>query len=279
MKKFLSLLIIAGAVVGSLLAVDSASAVVCAGYQGCTGIGTASSTAVGQYLQVASTSPFLTYQYANPTGATTTINGVQGPTFTFTIIGTSSQSTITTTTAQLFLNLLAYSSGTDINVGSNGVINFVNTSGFITTSSISIGGIASGTFQTGTGIAVSATGTIYIAAPLPSIATTSKTIYDYAPSSTDDIPFNIDMPATTTLQRVECINDNASGNTFTFNIVWGGTRTSASSSAFTSGQTCTNIATTTVLTPNGSTTIGVGAIVRLVMSAASSTGATVQIEY
>jgi hypothetical protein len=59
-------------------------------------------------------------------GATTTINGVTGPTFTFSIVGTTSASSITTNTAQLFLNLLKYTSGTNVSVSSNGVINFVD---------------------------------------------------------------------------------------------------------------------------------------------------------
>jgi hypothetical protein len=113
----------------------------------------------------------------------------------------------------------------------------------------------------------------------PAIATTSKSIYDNSPTATDDLPFTIDMQGAVTLKSVECVNDAATGNTFTFNIVWGTTRNSATSQAFTSNQTCTSITTPTVLTPNSATAIPAGSIVRLVMSAASSTGATVQIEY
>ena len=113
----------------------------------------------------------------------------------------------------------------------------------------------------------------------PTIATISKTIYDNAPTATDDIPFNMDMQGATILKSVECVNDNASGNTFTFNIYWGTTRSATTYQAFTSNQTCTSITTPTVLAPNSSTAIPAGSIVRLVMSAASSTGATVQIEY
>ena len=113
----------------------------------------------------------------------------------------------------------------------------------------------------------------------PSIATTSKSIYDNSPTATDDLPFTIDMQGAVTLKSVECVNDAVTGNTFTFNIVWGTTRNSATSQAFTSNQTCTSITTPTILTPNSATAIPAGSIVRLVMSAASSTGATVQIEY
>lgn len=69
--------------------------------------------------------------------ATTTINGVSGPSFTFSIVNTSTASSITTSTANLFLNLLEYTSGTNINVASNGVINFVNP-GFVTAASATI---------------------------------------------------------------------------------------------------------------------------------------------
>jgi hypothetical protein len=114
---------------------------------------------------------------------------------------------------------------------------------------------------------------------LPAIATTSKTIYDNSPTATDDIPFNIDTQGAITLKAVECLNNATAGNTDTFNITWGTTRSATTYSAFTSGQVCTATSTASVLTPNGSTTIAAGSIVRLVNSAASSTGITVEIEY
>ena len=58
--------------------------------------------------------------------ATSTINGVTGPTFTFSIVATSSASSITTSSAQVFLNLLKYNSSTDITITSTGTIIFAN---------------------------------------------------------------------------------------------------------------------------------------------------------
>ncbi len=79
-------------------------------FQGGTGFSTSSAGTVGQFLQVASTSPFLTYQFGTPTaGATTTINGVNGPTFTIQFQTTSTDYSITTSSANLFLNILASS--------------------------------------------------------------------------------------------------------------------------------------------------------------------------
>ena len=119
-KKLLPFLIGAG-----VLVAGTAFATIYQPYQGGTGIGSATSGQVGYNLQVSTTSPFLGFTLA-PTAAsaTTTINGVSGPTFTFSIVSTSSASSITTTTAQLFLNLLQYTSGTNISVAANGVINF-----------------------------------------------------------------------------------------------------------------------------------------------------------
>lgn len=72
--------------------------------------------------------------------ATTSVNGVIGPLFTFSINATSSASSITTSSAQLFLNLLQYSSGTDISVSPTGTINFVNTAGYSTSTASTLAG-------------------------------------------------------------------------------------------------------------------------------------------
>lgn len=76
---------------------------------------------------------------------TTTINGVQGPTFTFSIVSTSSASSITTSSAQLFLNLLTYTSSSDITISPTGTLvfasrnisQFTNNSNYITLLSLS----------------------------------------------------------------------------------------------------------------------------------------------
>jgi hypothetical protein len=74
--------------------------------------------------------------------ATSTINGVTGPAFTFSVVSTSSASSITTSSAQVFLNLLSYTSSSDITISSTGTIvfanhnisQFTNDSGYITSS-------------------------------------------------------------------------------------------------------------------------------------------------
>lgn len=72
------------------------------------------------------------YLASNPNGfissapATSSINGVVGPTFTFTFVATSSQPSITTSSAQIFLNFLKYNSSTDITITTTGTIVFAN---------------------------------------------------------------------------------------------------------------------------------------------------------
>ena len=119
----------------------------------------------------------------------------------------------------------------------------------------------------------------FVSTGLPSIATTSKTIYDNNASSTDDVPFILYMPATTTLLKVSCLNDAVVGNTFTFNVVWGAARASTTQKAFTSGYTCTSTTTPVSVSITGSSTIPAGSVVRLVNSAALTSGETVQIDY
>jgi hypothetical protein len=70
MRKIATILATLGAIVASLLVIDSAMASTLQGYQGGTGFGpTVATTSAGQYLQVASTSPFLTWQLATPTSS------------------------------------------------------------------------------------------------------------------------------------------------------------------------------------------------------------------
>ncbi len=124
-------------------------------FQGGTGIGSATSGQVGYILQISTTSPFCGYSLTPPTGAgvsTTTINGVQGPLFTFSIVATTSASSFTTSSANIFLNLLRYSSSSDITITSTGTLvfashnisQFTNDSGYIkfapATSTITAGG-------------------------------------------------------------------------------------------------------------------------------------------
>lgn len=158
----------------------SVSAVVLQGNGGGTGISTSTPSNDNFCLVEASSTPFLTWKLVTCGGgsATTTINQVQGPTFTFSINSTTSPSSITTTTTQIFLNLLAYSSGTDINVSPSGVINFVNTPGFITAAPATSTYIAQGT-ATGPALTLATSG------PLMSIACSAGTCtFTSIPTST-----------------------------------------------------------------------------------------------
>ena len=123
MKKILSFLSVASLVFLGMYFVAHAAPITPV-----TGGGTQTSSIQNGYLLIGNASGTYNQIASSSLGssATTTINGVAGPTFTLSIVGTSSASSITTTTAQLFLNLLQYTSGTDINVASNGVINFLN---------------------------------------------------------------------------------------------------------------------------------------------------------
>lgn len=74
--------------------------------------------------------------------ASTSINGVAGPNYTFSVVSTSSTSSFTTSTAQVFLNLLQYTSSSDITISPTGTIvfashnisQFTNNSGYLTSS-------------------------------------------------------------------------------------------------------------------------------------------------
>lgn len=94
-----------------------------------------------------------------PSASTTVINGVSGPTFTFSIVGTSSQSSITTSSASLFLNLLTYSANAPISISSTGTIIFTNP-GYITTSTNNFGGLTNASVTANSPIAWSSTSTI-----------------------------------------------------------------------------------------------------------------------
>jgi hypothetical protein len=117
---------------------------------------------------------------------------------------------------------------------------------------------------------------------LPTVATTTKGVYDSAPSSTDDIVIFYTETAFT-LKQVDCINDNFAGNTVAFNITWGSTRNATNNNAFTVAQTCSNTSTIQTIAINGSTSVAAGSIIRLVASttaaSVSSTGAYVDIKF
>ena len=120
---------------------------------------------------------------------------------------------------------------------------------------------------------------------LPTMATTTKTIYDVAPTSTDYPSFIMNSPGAFTIREVDCYNDNAAGNTFLFNVVVSSTVTTAASYAsssllFAGNQTCTATSSVSALTSFANASVAAGQSVWLWFpSLASSTGAHVQIDY
>ncbi len=98
----------------------------------------------------------------------TAINGVAGPTFTFSIVSTSSASSITTSSQQVFLNILQNTSSSDITISPTGTIvfanhnisQFTNNSGYITTSTNNFGGITNASVTALSPVVWSTTSTI-----------------------------------------------------------------------------------------------------------------------
>lgn len=125
---------------------------------------------------------------------------------------------------------------------------------------------------TSTGVHISFHSTV------PSGTTSTAGAYDPAPASSDDYVL-LYAPYTLTLKQVDCVNDTVGGNTATFNIDWGALRNSTTSHAFTSDYACTASSTMAHPTINGSSTIPAGSIIRLVNSAASSTGTYFDFKY
>ena len=108
MKKLLKSLLIGGLALVSVVGIAKAATIL-GGFQGGTGIGTATSTDVGKVLTVASSSPFLTYTFSTPSagGSTTTINGASGPTFTFSTSTLGSDFNVSTSGSVITWNLPA----------------------------------------------------------------------------------------------------------------------------------------------------------------------------
>ena len=165
---------------------------------------------------------------------------------------------------------------------STGAIGWTNSLGYLT--GITFGGITSSTYQVGTGLAMSASGTLSNVALVPSVATTTKDIYDISVATSDAPQFISDVPATFTLRQVNCYNDNVAGNTFTFNIAASTTITTtatpaSSSLIFNIPITCT--ATSTIYTTStfATSTIGAGKTLWVEFTAASTTGAHIGIDY
>lgn len=227
---FLKKILVLGAFIGVFITIPVASAVITPGNQGGTGLSTSTSGNDGKCLIQASSTPFLTWTEGTCGSGgggtpTTTVNGVIGPLFTFSVVATTSVSTFTTSTQNLFLNLLKYTSGTNINVAANGVINFVNP-GFIlsapATSTLIAGGTATGpaiTIATSTSLNVftvicgSATCTFTIPAAGSSLYAPSTTIpatfiYPILGAATGSVSFAQQIATTTCTSCNLTINAN-----------------------------------------------------------------------
>lgn len=164
----------------------------------------------GYYLETNGTTSTWNSVSAGSGVATTTINGAQCPTFTFTPVTTSSASSITTSTCTIFFNLLTYSSGTNINVAANGTISFLdspayiaasttatsswvlmsNGSAWVASSSASGGGTPAGSsyqLQYNNGGAFGATNGLTVASSVPEILIGSSTDAYQASFSTSSV--------------------------------------------------------------------------------------------
>lgn len=114
-----------------------AAAAVLQGFQGGTGISTSSAPNVGLYLQVASTSPFLTYQFGNPAGGVTSLTGTAGQ-----VNVSSSTGAITLSTPQ---NINTTSSPQFSGLTTTGIYNAngITNNGNVTTTNIVVNSVAS----------------------------------------------------------------------------------------------------------------------------------------
>jgi hypothetical protein len=145
---------------------------------------------------------------------TTTINGVVGPSFTFSLASSSNAFSITTSSGQVTINL-------PNNVGA-----FTNDRGYLTTSSITIGGIQSSTFGIGTGLAISSSGT------LSNIGVTSLTAGTGISLSNTTGSITVSGVATTSINQTV-------GPSFTFSLASSSNAFSISTS--TNGQVTINL--------------------------------------
>ena len=163
-------------------------------------------------------------------------------------------------------------------IGSGNVTSSNATSGSNTTTTLSITGII-GASNGGTATTTALGSYAFLSSGLPSIATTTKAVYDNAPAATDDIPLFYSETGYT-IKQVDCVNDAAVGNTVTWNLIASSTRGATTSQlVFASGQTCTSTSTVTALTSFASSTIPAGDLLRVVFSAASSTGVYIDFKF
>jgi hypothetical protein len=191
--------------------------------------------------------------YLTSAPATSTINGVTGPTFTFSVLSTSSPSSFTTSSAQVFLNLLQYTSSSDVTVTATGTIvftshnisQFTNNIGYITTSTNNFGGLTNASITTNSPITWSSTSTI--GCPTCVATTTGnwqgtlqgKNPSDFLTSSTNYGTSNVSTSTANTWSQPQTFSGLIGNNTSSFN-----------------GDTYLGASSTIYASPNGWTLVG-----------------------
>jgi hypothetical protein len=235
-------------------------------------------TSYGSEVIASSAIPWLS---TSTSGGTTTINGLSGTVFNFTAAGTglSIATSGTSTIGYTWTNPGYITGNQSITVTHTGDVTGSAsgaTSISVPNTVVKIQGVAvTSTAPTnGQVLQYNSTNSAWKPTTIntPSVATTTKTIYDPVASTTDQPAFVV-AANPFTINRVICYQQ-VSGDTVTFNIVHGSTN------VFSSGQTCTAVqASPSILTSFNSASVAAGETVYLTISAASSTASTVQIEY
>ena len=201
---------------------------------------------------------------------------------------TSTTETVTTSTIQNLVlpNILNSFLATD---GSGNVIANTPVTSFNTQTGAATYSLTSGTgisvSNTNLGATVSNTGvtsfngsTGAVTANVPTIATTTKGIFDAAPStSTPDIMFYSETPYT--IKRVDCVNSPVAGNTFTFSLIASSSVQSTATTTVMNGMTCNSTSTIQSTTTFNNASIPANSIIQVNYSSASTTGAYVDIKY
>jgi hypothetical protein len=295
----------------------------------------ATSTPFIRLTSLSATSP-ITYNsgtgvFACPTclifaTATTTINGVNGPTFTFNVSGnnglsySTSTGVVTITQATSTASQSGFLSSTDwstfnakesaISAGTTAqywrgdksfqTLNQAAVAGLTTTDNVTHAGISVTNATSSGTLGVPKDKTLAIAGQV-TVKTTTSTLnfHDgtaervlnpekcFAPSwiienptAAEDIPIMI-FNATSTITKVKAVN-KTSGDTITFNLGYGSSRATATSSltnVFSSNQTVTATTTVSSLSLTGTLTPGTNNILRFYTTAASTSQFTLDVCY
>ena len=113
---------------------------------------------------------------------------------------------------------------------------------------------------------------------LPTIATTTKGVFDAQPStSTPDIIFYTDTGFT--LKQVDCVNSPMAGNTFTFSLIASSSVQSTATTTVMNGFVCNSTSTIQSTTTFNNAAIPANSIIQVNYSVASTTGAYVDLKF